>query len=341
MKTIYHYTSVETLFKIFHNISNEKGEPFVGKGKPFIKMRANYFMNMNDPLDCTYFINEWLEYQKLNPTLKWKTIWEIGVPYFISFSAAKDNLPMWNMYGNKGHGVAIGFNEDAIRDCCNNNIGDVHHRAKMAMRSRKLYECKYWNKIEIKEFIQNCKIEEGKNDCDICSLSYLIKHPDYKYEKERRIVYLCNLNPKGPQTYIDFYIPLDAITEIICGPCADLDFVKCAVPDILKDFVKKSEVNYTDNPRKLTPDILSAYINNIVQNDPSVKRFQELVDTELPKPSNVQTKEIKSYDGRFTILKKIGHSYCIRIETTQQEHGHFLTQKEAEEFIKEMIAYMK
>ena len=88
-----------------------------------------------------------------NPTLKWKTIWEIGVPYFISFSAAKDNLPMWNMYGNKGHGVAIGFNEDAIRDCCNNNIGDVHHRAKMAMRSRKLYECKYWNKIEIKEFI--------------------------------------------------------------------------------------------------------------------------------------------------------------------------------------------
>ena len=44
---LYHYTSVETLYKIFHNQENG-----------YIKLRANYFMNMNDPLDCRYFIKE-------------------------------------------------------------------------------------------------------------------------------------------------------------------------------------------------------------------------------------------------------------------------------------------
>ena len=44
---LYHYTSLETLYKIFHNTKNG-----------YITLRANYFMNMNDPLDCRYFIKE-------------------------------------------------------------------------------------------------------------------------------------------------------------------------------------------------------------------------------------------------------------------------------------------
>lgn len=40
-------------------------------------------------------------------------------------------------------------------------------------------------------------------------------------------------------------------------------------------------------------------------------------------------------NGSFSILKKVDGTFSIKIEATQKEYGHFLTQKEAEDFIKE------
>ena len=46
MGNLYHYTSVETLYKILHNTEEE-----------FIKLRANYYKKMNDEVECHYFAN--------------------------------------------------------------------------------------------------------------------------------------------------------------------------------------------------------------------------------------------------------------------------------------------
>ena len=35
-------------------------------------------------------------------------------PYIISFYDCCDNLPMWNTYGNKSKGIAIGFDKEKL-----------------------------------------------------------------------------------------------------------------------------------------------------------------------------------------------------------------------------------
>ena len=115
---LYHYTSIETLYKIFHNIENN-----------CIRLRANYFKNMNDPVDCQYFIKEvsqilskrdrHISKDEIEKMIE-KSIYDVGIPYFISFTKLGDSLPMWYMYGDKGHGVAIGFSKDLLKNAVRN-----------------------------------------------------------------------------------------------------------------------------------------------------------------------------------------------------------------------------
>lgn len=89
---LYHYTSVETLYKIFHN--EEDG---------FITLRANYFMNMNDPLDCRYLIKEvskilsernmHISEDEIGKNIE-ESMYIVGIPFFISLTELGDSLPM-------------------------------------------------------------------------------------------------------------------------------------------------------------------------------------------------------------------------------------------------------
>jgi len=251
---LYHYTSVETLYKIFHNQENG-----------YIKLRANLFMNMNDPLDCRYFIKEVRhilsegnkhisEDEEKNIE---KSMQNVGLPYFISFTKLKDSLPMWYMYGDKGHGVAIGFSKKLLKSAVGKfqTIGSKKNRIKNKNCFCRLCECKYWSTSEIKkDFVDKyniCFDENGEitSICedDVCSLSYLIKHPSYKHEKESRIVFLDS-SKSNELTYKELCIPLEAVEEIICGPCGDESFVRAILPPNYRDKVKSSEINYTDTP---------------------------------------------------------------------------------------------
>lgn len=65
------------------------------------------------------------------------------------------------------------------------------------------------------------------------------------------------------------------------------------------------------------------------------ERFDELMKVELPQSSKVETLLPVWCNGKFSILKKVDGTFSIKIEATHKEYGHFLTQKEAEDFIKE------
>lgn len=258
---LYHYTSVETLYKIFQNTEDEH-----------IKLRAGYFMNMNDPNDCRYFIQEVSDILSEESTINRKDIEKtiesamrnVGFPYFISLSQARDSLPMWSMYGKGGHGIAIGFPKKAIDDAVNDyqKVGKDEHKALMKQCFCRLYKCLYWSRDDIKKkFVKdsNIKIDNtgkitGIEDRDICSISYLIKSPDYAYERESRIVFLYSPMPEREYNYMDFYIPLAGIEEIICGPCVEKGFVKAVLPSGLQDRVVESKTPYTDTPQRITPN---------------------------------------------------------------------------------------
>lgn len=153
---LYHYTSIETLFNILKNTEKENGIEY-------IKLRASYFMNMNDPNDCVYFINELSELLAEDDTKRQirkniqQGINDAGVPYFISLSSEEDSVPMWRAYAENGHGVAIGFDKVNIKHAVNDfqNHGSESNRTLAKYCNCKFYECYYWNQDDIKkEFIE-------------------------------------------------------------------------------------------------------------------------------------------------------------------------------------------
>lgn len=251
---LYHYTSVETLYKIFHNQENG-----------YIKLRANFFMNMNDPLDCRYLINEISRlankgndsYAKINYD---NAIKNAGIPYFISFSSKGDDLPMWKMYGDNGHGVVIGFDRNEIEKSTQNyqkrGAQDDILIAKQCFC--KLYDCKYWNINDIKTEYWDKYFRREKESLltiqDIAVISYLVKSPYYHYEDETRVVFLYTPSNKPAPDFINFHVPINSIKIIKAGPCIDVDYIKTFIPDCLKENVLKSNIPYTDMPRYVSPD---------------------------------------------------------------------------------------
>ena len=67
----------------------------------------------------------------------------------------------------------------------------------------------------------------------------------------------------------------------------------------------------------------------------TIEQFEELLNVELPQPSSIETISTVWSNGRFSVLQKRDGSFSIWIESTQTEQGHFLTQQEAEDFIKQ------
>lgn len=241
MGNLYHYTSVETLYKILHNTEEE-----------FIKLRANYYKKMNDEVECHYFANTVKEIlsELNNDCIKTdESKQNVVEPYIISFSKLEDSLPMWSMYGDDGKGVAIGFSHESISEAVANY---QKHRNSIITKQCfcKLYDCKYWNKDDILneyvkkyKFNKECEKECSVNINDIHSISYLVKHPSFFYEQELRVVFLCNNNKPN---YIELYVPQRAINDIVCGPCVDEDFVKSVIPKKLQSLVRRSGVPYTN-----------------------------------------------------------------------------------------------
>lgn len=225
MGLLYHYTNLHTLCAIINGIKS--GEMF---------LRAGNAQNMNDPNDCYYFINMLGDLTGANDG-QIKQILEdkfkYDCPYLVSLSKHKDDLHMWNCYGDDGCGIAIGIKDvgDIVRDYFLNNKISAH-----------LYECLYMDAEDVKEddrlrgIINNTK---NFNECfwkkkEISEVSNIIKHPCYRYEEEYRIVilhgskeYIVNektfYHAKEDAFYIN--IPLSHVAEIIVGPCTDYNAV--------------------------------------------------------------------------------------------------------------------
>lgn len=259
MDMLYHYTKVETLYKIISNEYNGN-----------IRLRANFFMNMNDPYDCRYLISEISRLASIDKNQKHNkddfqdAIKKVGIPYFISFSSKGDNLPMWKMYGDNGHGVVLGFDKEEIKESIKHfqNLCDNKDRLIALKCFCKLYDCKYWNENEIKEqfgdeYSKTLKVLKENAKKDVVAVSYLVKSPYYQYEDETRIVFLYAPSNRIAPDYINFYIPINSIKIIKAGPCVDSEYVRAFVPDCLKDKVEKSDIPYTDRPRYVSPDLFN------------------------------------------------------------------------------------
>lgn len=293
-KTVYHYTSIKAFLRMLDVIKNNQftfyasriyelndtSELFYGfkqiwEWLPQIEKR----LSVNDNKYKLSRIGEWTDDKKSYPTkiiaeeLKNSKI----NPFVISFSNNKDLLPMWSMYGDKGKGVALGFEiqldfkEDnssfldltAWDDIFSLKVSYGNYTLKdPALRYVSIMYSRYYDKVKGHndiEKIRNCQLD--LIDEIAFTSAVLLKHPSFNFEKESRIFYNTNhldrikfrINSKGNLIpFIEAPIPLSFFKRIVVGPCCDyiqlektlyLKFKQIGINDIK---IEKSKVPYRD-----------------------------------------------------------------------------------------------
>ena len=271
---VYHYTSLETLFSILGNYRKMKSEGLI--------FRASNIFRVNDPTEMElgyealkkylpkYEIDRNIPeaqrlsdvYNDVNDETKCKADYRNSIkgnlvefaqiPYILCFSAKRDYLPMWSLYGKGGNGVCLKFDTyDMIAQNTNCFVGFVSYQCKSISESMERIIDYSYKSAETKNIDE--KIKELSNICLI--ISPFFKYKDYKYEKEFRLVFLkhygscinnenlllnlfkIHLNEVKP--YVNLSILPCSLKEIIMGPCMNKDVMY----DIIKTEADKCNLN--------------------------------------------------------------------------------------------------
>ena len=187
-------------------------------------------------------------------------------PFVISFSLCRDNLPLWNMYSDKGRGACLEFingeyefttpdgeiptgekeiekymKVHTIKEVCFDTVfydAEKIDSKKDIMHHIEIFYNTYKDVIEQKSFgnLFNLKLEILI--AIYIRLSPLLKNKAYEYEHEVRIIQKekdinnikirCNANGKLIP-YIETNIPIKYIRNIVIGPACDFNATKKAI----------------------------------------------------------------------------------------------------------------
>lgn len=235
---LYHYTSIEALINGIVVKNPNDGEELC--------LRATHNKYMNDPkefevgVDMLKNISLGLE----NYGVDVKKILDIleGYKdnfYFACFSEDGDSLPMWNMYANNGHGVALKF--ERFEQECNNEW---------------IVQCEYGTKNTISNFR-----EFLEKDIDV-AISYLVLFPfiqkdlAYSHEKETRFVgslkdvethYRYSDGMAIP--YKNVFIDKSLLKSIVIGPAVNQEEVANSLRKFLDDNnLQHVEIEFSEIP---------------------------------------------------------------------------------------------
>jgi hypothetical protein len=201
-------------------------------------------------------------------------------PFVISLSQSQGNdsndnndeeLFMWSMYADSGKGVRLGFGKDVIArtGCFNSQIsafpvcydlGAFKDNYYPLLQQQVMKSYKELAKIENVEMKILKKVEIMAPLFSLfCSL---IKNPKYRREREWRFVDFSRLT-SFPDVkyrtrngmiipYVERYIAISHLKEIVIGPCCDFELQKRNIEMILKSYgidaesvkVLKSKIPY-------------------------------------------------------------------------------------------------
>ena len=233
-KTVCHYTSVDSLFKILGPKGSEKGKE--------LSLFATSYEYLNDPTEFSCDKEKFEDYVRSLDAIEESDILEYlskkfspKVKFLVtSFSSAIDELPMWSLYGRGGNGVALEFQKE-----------NIYSELKL------VYPCLY-KKEDVDKLIDKFKRnycdksnEDKKNYQVLCALMIrmLIKHDSYNYEKESRYIKITveddveiNYRPSNNLIipYKKIYLDKNSLKRIIVGPNLDQERTVKSIKDYLK-----------------------------------------------------------------------------------------------------------
>lgn len=181
---------------------------------------------------------------------------DVKASHIISFSMAKDNLPMWNTYGHNASGVMLVFDVEALHDAgkfivpCIYKNDFYYERCQQKFRDFDLLP-HYDVPDEVSSSI------EFLGTVLALILAYYIllqKNSDFEYEDEIRM--LCAGTPLSEEQntikyrtnnkgmiipYTETYFPKQVLKEIWIGPTLDID----STVETLREFLDSKGFEHT------------------------------------------------------------------------------------------------
>lgn len=200
MKSLYHYCTVETLKAIIENKT----------------LRLSDISKSNDSKEIDFLFDEyckWVLTSKENQNNS--PIYANSIKFFkkeqldsttflvLCFSRRKDDLHMWNCYGNEG--VSIEFDEDSLKNYFKNTVGvGINEELKNKIIDLKsspikieLKDVKYYNNETILKYFEDKELNSNVSDFSkIFYDSPFCKNMFFECEKEVRLVFACMYNRK-------------------------------------------------------------------------------------------------------------------------------------------------
>lgn len=216
--TLYHYTSIETLYAIIKNLNKKDAN-----GIRFT-LRATHACFLNDLTEGQLLANA-LRKLGAKESLLNSLMGVLGYPFVVSLSELEDDLNMWRCYANQGEGVAIGLAKDVIEDA-------MKHQPWS--NDADFSKCQYYTEDELVNYLRSNRIEELLQNSNRIPLSKLLskalvfKDKSFEAEDEWRIYanhvesdFRVSDNLIVP--YYNIQLPIEAITSITFGPKCDFE----------------------------------------------------------------------------------------------------------------------
>jgi len=264
---LYHYTSIDTLEKILRNSMN----------KEYILLRGTNIHYLNDRYELDFAIDIMISIakefesegkdhndKKLSESLtrdRWRNIltWH-GFKsdlYITSFSANQDSLPMWNIYGNNGNGIALG-----CRKCEINNTKNENSKWGKCYYDQEIFKANFQKFFPI--IYDNLTFEENKMKASLgiafnefSFLFGILKHKSFEFEEEWRLMKdfqnLTNIgfHPSNGilKPFIENKFPKIDLKKIVLGPCIDKEQSKGSVEMLLQNTgfsLNKKDENFVE-----------------------------------------------------------------------------------------------
>lgn len=239
IKHLYHYTTIEALVNGMIVKSPRDGEE--------ICLWATHNQYMNDPSEFDLGIKLVKEmFTQISRKYKFDT----KIPeeminkykvnrYFVCFSKHSDCLPMWNMYGGNGHGIALKFN-----------------RFQQTMDDEWILKCEYDFKHVQSNFITFLKEDIRVAIMYLSLLPFIMKHMAYSYEAETRFISSFSSVPTKYRyrqglviPYKEIFVEKELLESIIIGPSANQNKVE----ESLRQFLDDNNLSHVKIERSTIP----------------------------------------------------------------------------------------
>lgn len=229
--SLYHYTSLETLFAIINNINND--DP----NNVYFTLRATHASFLNDDTEGKLLPNVLHDLGVIDSTLLILQSLQ-GYPFVCSLSELDDDLNMWRCYANDGKGVAIGLSYSELKALFNEKIEKIKYVSNEELKRALISE----------EILQMLQKEDTSPLSRLLNKALYFKHPSFSAEKEWRIADHSLEQGFGVSNgfikpYIELRIPTSAIESITLGPKCEYTKNRFSLYRMLKSKISPSEQN--------------------------------------------------------------------------------------------------